>query len=237
MPEGGSWTPDAAQWAAAKTPAVRPAWTQRFRSIVFEGPIGVGKSSLALKFATRFGYTPLLEAPDQNPFLARFYRDSARFALSTQLVFLFQRIDQLREISQRDLFQEHLVSDFMIEKDPLFAALTLTEEELGLYQKIYESLRPQAPTPDLVVVLQASADQLSERIRQRGIGMEQGMSTEYLTRLSEAYTQYFHRYEDAPLLIVNTAALNPIDKEEDFEALVSQIAGLKGRRSYFTLMP
>lgn len=236
MPEGGSWTPDMAQWSAGKG-ATRPAWTQRFRSIVFEGPIGVGKSSLALKFATRFGYTPLLEAPDQNPFLARFYRDSARFALSTQLFFLFQRIDQLREISQRDLFQEHLVSDFMIEKDPLFAALTLSEEELGLYQKIYESLRPQAPTPDLVVVLQASADQLSERIRQRGIGMEQGMSTEYLTRLSEAYTQYFHRYEDAPLLIVNTAALNPIDREEDFEALVSQIAGLKGRRSYFTLMP
>lgn len=236
MPEGGSWTPDAAQWAAGKA-SVRPAWTQRFRSIVFEGPIGVGKSSLALKFATRFGYTPLLEAPDQNPFLARFYRDSARFALSTQLFFLFQRIDQLRKISQRDLFQEHLVSDFMIEKDPLFAALTLSEEELGLYQKIYESLRPQAPTPDLVIVLQATADQLSERIRQRGIGMEQGMSTEYLTRLSEAYTQYFHRYEDAPLLIVNTAALNPIDREEDFEALVSQIAGLKGRRSYFTLMP
>ena len=236
MPEVGSWTPDPAQWSAGKA-ATRPAWTQRFRSIVFEGPIGVGKSSLALKFATRFGYTPLLEAPDQNPFLARFYRDSARFALSTQLFFLFQRIDQLREISQRDLFQEHLVSDFMIEKDPLFAALTLSEEELGLYQKIYESLRPQAPTPDLVVVLQASADQLSERIRQRGIGMEQGMSAEYLSRLSEAYTQYFHRYEDAPLLIVNTAALNPIDREEDFEALVSQIAGLKGRRSYFTLMP
>lgn len=236
MPEVGSWTPDPAQWSAGKA-ATRPAWTQRFRSIVFEGPIGVGKSSLALKFATRFGYTPLLEAPDQNPFLARFYRDSARFALSTQLFFLFQRIDQLREISQRDLFQEHLVSDFMIEKDPLFAALTLSEEELSLYQKIYESLRPQAPTPDLVVVLQASADQLSERIRQRGIGMEQGMSAEYLSRLSEAYTQYFHRYEDAPLLIVNTAALNPIDREEDFEALVSQIAGLKGRRSYFTLMP
>ncbi|MFM1879897.1 MAG: hypothetical protein RLZZ344_131 [Pseudomonadota bacterium] len=236
MPEGGGWTPDTAAWTGS-TLAVRPAWTQRFRSIVFEGPIGVGKSSLALKFATRFGYTPLLEAPDQNPFLARFYRDSARFALSTQLFFLFQRIDQLREISQRDLFEEYLVSDFMIEKDPLFAALTLSEEELGLYQKIYESLRPQAPTPDLVVVLQASAEQLSERIRQRGIGMEQGMSTEYLMRLSEAYTQYFHRYDAAPLLIVNTAALNPIDREEDFEALVGQIAGLKGRRSYFTLMP
>jgi len=236
LPEEAGWTPDATRLAAGK-PMTRPAWTQRFRSIVFEGPIGVGKSSLALKFATRFGYTPLLEAPDQNPFLGRFYRDSARYALPTQLFFLFQRMDQLREVSQRDLFEEHLVSDFMIEKDPLFASLTLSEEELGLYQKIYESLRPQAPTPDLVVVLQASADQLSERIRQRGISMEQGMSADYLMRLSEAYTQYFHRYDEAPLLIVNTAALNPIDREEDFDALVAQIASLKGRRSYFNLMP
>jgi deoxyadenosine/deoxycytidine kinase len=146
-------------------------------------------------------------------------------------------MDQLREVSQRDLFEEHLVSDFMIEKDPLFAALTLSEEELGLYQKIYESLRPQAPIPDLVVVLQASAEQLSDRIRQRGIDMEQGMSEDYLSRLSEAYTQYFHRYDEAPLLIVNTAALNPIDKEEDFDALVAQISSLKGRRNYFNLMP
>jgi deoxyguanosine kinase len=230
------WTPDASRLAAGR-PMTRPSWTERFRSIVFEGPIGVGKSSLALKFATRFGYTPLLEAPDQNPFLSRFYRDSARYALSTQLFFLFQRMDQLREVSQRDMFEEHLVSDFMIEKDPLFAALTLSEEELGLYQKIYESLRPQAPTPDLVIVLQASAEQLSDRIRQRGIDMEQGMSADYLTRLSEAYTQYFHRYDEAPLLIVNTAALNPIDREEDFEALVAQVASLKGRRTYFNLMP
>lgn len=236
MSETPSWKPDGYRLAAGR-PVVRPPWTARFRSIVFEGPIGVGKSSLAMKFAMRFGYTPLLEAPDENPFLSRFYRDSARYALPTQLFFLFQRMDQLREVSQRDLFEEHLVSDFMIEKDPLFAALTLSEEELGLYQKIYESLRPQAPIPDLVVVLQASAEQLSDRIRQRGIDMEQGMSEDYLSRLSEAYTQYFHRYDEAPLLIVNTAALNPIDKEEDFDALVAQISSLKGRRNYFNLMP
>lgn len=236
MSEAPSWKPDAYRLAAGR-PVVRPPWAARFRSIVFEGPIGVGKSSLAMKFAARFGYTPLLEAPDENPFLSRFYRDSARYALPTQLFFLFQRMDQLREVSQRDLFEEHLVSDFMIEKDPLFAALTLSEEELGLYQKIYESLRPQAPIPDLVVVLQASAEQLSDRIRQRGIDMEQGMSEDYLSRLSEAYTQYFHRYDEAPLLIVNTAALNPIDKEEDFDALVAQISSLKGRRNYFNLMP
>lgn len=148
--------------------ASRPAWANRFRSIVIEGPIGVGKSSLAMKFAERFGYVPLMEAPQENPFLAKFYRDSSRYALPAQLFFLFQRIDQLREVAQRDLFSENIVSDFMIEKDPLFARLTLSDEELSLYQKIYDAQRPQAPTPDLVILLQASADALIERIRQRG---------------------------------------------------------------------
>jgi deoxyguanosine kinase len=213
----------------------KPAWTQRFRSIVFEGPIGVGKSSLARKFAERFGYTPLLEAPQDNPFLERFYKDSARYALPTQLFFLFQRVDQLREIAQLDLFSEHMVSDFMIEKDRLFAMLTLTEDEQQLYQKMFESLRPQVSAPDLVVLLQAAPTALTERIRQRGIAMEQNMSEEYLTQLSEAYTRFFHQYEEAPILIVNTASLNPIDREEDFEALVGQIANFRGRRAYFNL--
>jgi deoxyguanosine kinase len=213
----------------------KPAWTQRFRSIVFEGPIGVGKSSLARKFAERFGYTPLLEAPQDNPFLERFYKDSARYALPTQLFFLFQRVDQLREIAQLDLFSEHMVSDFMIEKDRLFALLTLTEDEQQLYQKMFESLRPQVSAPDLVVLLQAAPGALMERIQQRGIAMEQNMSEEYLTQLSEAYTRFFHQYEEAPILIVNTASLNPIDREEDFEALVGQIANFRGRRAYFNL--
>lgn len=211
----------------------RPAWTQRFRSVVIEGPIGVGKSSLAMKFAERFGYAPLLEAPAENPFLAKFYRDSARYALPTQLFFLFQRIDQLRELAQRDLFSELIVSDFMIEKDPLFAGLTLSDEELSLYRKIYEVQRPQAPAPDMVIVLQASADALIERIRQRGVPMEQNMSEQYLRDLSEAYTQYFHHYDASPVLIVNTEQLNPIDREDDFNALIAQLAGFKGRRLYF----
>jgi deoxyguanosine kinase len=214
----------------------RPAWAQRFRSIVFEGPIGVGKSSLALKFAERFGFTPLLERPQENPFLEKFYRDSGRYALPTQLFFLFQRIDQLREITQRDFFAENVVSDFMIEKDSLFANLTLSDEELSLYRKIFESQKPQAPQPDLVIVLQASADALVERIRLRGVAMEQYISEDYLRRLSEAYTHYFHHYDNAPLLIINTDQLNPIDREEDFEALVHQIANFKGRRSYFNAL-
>jgi deoxyadenosine/deoxycytidine kinase len=203
---------------------------------VIEGPIGVGKSSLAMKFANRFGYAPLLEAPEENPFLSKFYRDSARYALPTQLFFLFQRIDQLREITQRDLFSELIVSDFMIEKDPLFASLTLSDEELSLYRKIYEVQRPQAPAADLVVVLQASADSLIERIRQRGVPMEQSMSEDYLRSLSEAYTDYFHHYDQSPLLIVNTDQLNPIDREKDFDALIQQIANYRGRRSFFNAL-
>lgn len=214
----------------------KPAWTDRFRSIVIEGPIGVGKSSLAMKFANRFGYAPLLEAPEENPFLSKFYRDSARYALPTQLFFLFQRIDQLREITQRDLFSELIVSDFMIEKDPLFASLTLSDEELSLYRKIYEVQRPQAPAADLVVVLQASADSLIERIRQRGVPMEQSMSEDYLRSLSEAYTNYFYHYDQSPLLIVNTDQLNPIDREKDFDALIQQIANYRGRRSFFNAL-
>ncbi len=214
----------------------RPAWSERFRSIVIEGPIGVGKSSLALRFAERFGYAPLLEAPQENPFLEKFYRDSSRYALPAQLFFLFQRIDQLRELAQRDFFSEFVVTDFMLEKDPLFAALTLSDEELSLYRKIYEVQKPQAPIPDLVIALQASPDALIDRIRNRGVPMEQHMSEDYLRRLSEVYTEYFHHYEQSPVLIINTENLNPIDREEDFSALIGQIANLRGRRSYFNAL-
>ena len=222
---------------APTAPVNRPAWAQRFRSIVFEGPIGVGKSSLARKFAQRFGFELLLEAPEENPFLENFYKDSARYALQTQLFFLFQRIDQLRSLAQRDFFAENLVSDFMLAKDPLFARLTLSEEELGLYQKIYDSLRPQVPVPDLVILLQAPAQQLIDRIAQRGVAMEQNMSAHYLVDLTEAYTQFFHHYDESPLLIVNTMALNPVEREDDFETLVSQISSFRGRRAHFNLQP
>ncbi len=220
----------------SSSPILQPPWADRFRSIVIEGPIGVGKSSLALKFAARFGYSPLLEAPQENPFLAKFYRDSARYALPTQLFFLFQRIDQLRELAQRDMFNENIVSDFMIDKDPLFARLTLSDEELALYRKIFDAQRPQAPIPDLVIVLQASADALIERIRQRGVPMEQHMSEDYLRRLSETYTDFFYHYETAPVLFVNTEQLNPIERDADFETLIQQIAQFRGRRSFFNAL-
>ena len=206
---------------------------ERFRHVVIEGPIGVGKTSLARKLAARFKLDLLLEEPQANPFLERFYRDSARYALPTQLFFLFQRVNQLRDLAQRDLFSQTAISDFLFEKDPLFARLTLGDDELTLYQQIYDNLQPQTPTPDLVIYLQANTDTLVERVKRRGNPIESPMSEEYLRALSDAYSQFFHFYDAAPLLIINNEHLNPIDSDADFELLIKQIHGMKGRREFF----
>ena len=206
---------------------------ERFRHVVIEGPIGVGKTSLARKLAARFKLDLLLEEPQANPFLERFYRDSARYALPTQLFFLFQRVNQLRDLAQRDLFSQTAISDFLFEKDPLFARLTLGDDELTLYQQIYDNLQPQTPTPDLVIYLQANTDTLVERVKRRGNPIESPMSEEYLRALSDAYSQFFHFYDAAPLLIINNEQLNPIDSDADFELLIKQIHGMKGRREFF----
>lgn len=210
-----------------------PSPFERYRHIVIEGPIGVGKTSLSNKFAERFGAEQLLEQPEENPFLEKFYRDGARYALPTQLFFLFQRVNQLRDIAQRDLFSQAVVGDFLLDKDPLFARLTLDDDELGLYQTLYDNLRPQAPTPDLVIYLQAAPDILVDRVRRRGIRMESGITDAYLRALAEAYSRFFYHYDDAPLMIVNTEHLNPIDNETDFDTLLRQLADLKGRRVFF----
>ena len=206
---------------------------ERFRHVVIEGPIGVGKTSLARKLAARFKLDLLLEEPQANPFLERFYRDSARYALPTQLFFLFQRVNQLRDLAQRDLFSQTAISDFLFEKDPLFARLTLGDDELTLYQQIYDNLQPQTPTPDLVIYLQANTDTLVERVKRRGNPIESPMSEEYLRALSDAYSQFFHFYDAAPLLIINNEHLNPIASDADFELLIKQIHGMKGRREFF----
>ncbi len=205
--------------------------------IVVEGPIGVGKTSLARRLARSLGAELLLERAEENPFLERFYRDPRGAALPTQLHFLFQRARQLRALRQGDLFRRALVADFLLEKDRLFARLNLDEDELALYEQVYASLAPEAPPPDLVVYLQAPVEVLLERIRRRGIPWERAITAGYLERLSEAYLRFFHRYEEAPLLIVNAASLDYVHQEADYEALLQRILTVRSGRHYFNPLP
>jgi deoxyguanosine kinase len=210
-----------------------PSPFQRFRHIVIEGPIGVGKTTLTKKIATLFNAQTMLEDPKANPFLERFYKDGPRYALPTQLFFLFQRVNQLRDLSQRDMFAENVVGDFLLDKDPLFARLTLADDELKLYNQIFESLKPQAPVPDLVVYLQADPDTLVSRVKKRGIEMEEHMSDHYLRALADNYSRFFHHYDQAPILIINTEHLNPVDNDEDFALFLKQLVEMRGKRVFF----
>lgn len=203
------------------------------KHIVIEGPIGVGKTSLATRLAERLRAHTILEQPEANPFLERFYRDSARYALSTQLSFLFKRIEQLRDLARRELFDQVFVADFLLEKDALFASLTLADDELQLYGQIYENLAIHAPTPDLVIYLEASPASLLERIAERGRPMEVSISEVYLEQLCEAYTRFFYGYDAAPLLTVNTENLDPANDDEDFELLLDHVRQMRGRREFF----
>jgi deoxyadenosine/deoxycytidine kinase len=205
------------------------------RYIVIEGPIGAGKTSLARQLATHLESDVLLEHPEDNPFLARFYEDMPRYALPTQLNFLFQRIDQLRGVGQFDMFRRATVGDFLLDKDALFARINLTDAEFGLYEKVYSYLKPDAPTPDLVIYLQAPVDTLVERVHQRGVHYERTISAHYLARIADAYSRYFYRYEDAPLLIVNSSRLNFVSNAEHFGLLIDHIGTMRGRREFFNL--
>lgn len=207
----------------------------KYRHIVVEGPIGAGKTSLARRLAARLGGDLILEEPAENPFLPRFYQDMPRYALPTQLFFLFQRARMLEPLAQPDMFGRAVIGDFLLDKDPLFARITLSGDELALYQKIYEALRPQAPVPDLVIYLQAQPATLVERVRRRSAGFERGISDEYLTVLAETYARFFYHYTAAPLLIVNSENLNFVDRERDFELLVSRMLAMKSRREFFSL--
>jgi deoxyadenosine/deoxycytidine kinase len=210
--------------------AAAPA-TPRF--IVVEGPIGVGKTSLARRLATSFSAEPVLEQAAANPFLERFYRNPRAAAFPTQLYFLFQRAQQLAGLTQQDLFAPVRVSDYLLEKDRLFARITLDEAEYRLYEQVHAKLGILAPKPDLVIYLQAPVDVLIERIAKRGIDFEQYIERDYLQRLNEAYARFFHEYEEAPLLIVNAASIDPINNQADYDELLAAINRMKRGRLYY----
>lgn len=201
--------------------------------IAVEGPIGVGKTTLAKRLASSFNYDTLLEQAEENPFLERFYQDRRAGALPTQLYFLFQRARQIQELRQGDMFQQVRVSDFLMEKDQIFAQVTLDPEELKLYQTVYQQLTIDAPRPDLVIYLQAPTEVLLERVQHRGVESEQAMEADYLSELNDAYTQFFYYYDDAPLLIVNATDIDLANNEQDYLNLVDYMLNIKSGRHYY----
>lgn len=205
----------------------------RFRHIAIEGPIGVGKTSLARRLGRALGAELLLERPEENPYLERFYADMPGYAFQVQLAFLFQRLKQLREVSQPGMFDAVRVSDFIFAKDALFARLNLSDEEYKLYAGMYAQAAPQVAVPDLVVWLQASPATLLARIRRRAIAMEQAIDAGYLQRLCDTYVEFFHAFGDAPVLAIGTEQFNPVDRDDHFAALIERIAGFRGPREFF----
>ena len=207
--------------------------TDRFHNIVIEGPIGSGKTTLARELADKFSGNLLLENAEANPFLPRFYQDAPRYALPTQLFFLFQRANQIRELTQRDLFGKATIADFFLEKDPLFAQMNLDDEEFALYRQIYQHLQVRISAPDLVIYLQTPVDALAERVNQRNIAYEQEIPREYLQRLADAYSDFFHQYDAAPVLIVNNENLDIVKTPGALDLLVDRMAQMRGRREFF----
>ena len=203
------------------------------RFIVVEGPIGVGKTSLATRFAESFSGELVLEQVEQNPFLEQFYKSRRTAALPAQLFFLFQRARQLEELRQSDMFAPVRIADFHIAKDRLFAEMNLSRDELQLYEQIYDRLDIEAPEPDLMVYLQASVDALMTRISQRGIPYEKMIDRAYMEKLTDAYARYFHSYDETPLLIVNASSIDPVNNEADYDALFEQVSRITGGRHFF----
>lgn len=206
----------------------------KYRYVVVEGAIGVGKTSLARRLAEHIGAATLLEKPEENPFLAKFYQDPTRHALATQLFFLFQRNNEVRDLTQMDMFRQSTVADYLFEKDVLFARLNLDDAEFKLYQQIYSNLELHAPAPDLVIYLQASTSTLQTRVYKRAHSYERNISEDYLQRLTRSYSEFFHHYDAAPVLAVNSDHLDLVDNDDDFALLLQRIKDMRGPREFFS---
>lgn len=205
----------------------------KYPYIVVEGPIGCGKTTLAKMLADKFPVDYLSEKAESNPFLPRFYQDAQRYSLPTQLFFLFQRANQIKDLSQRDMFAKPIIADFFLEKDPIFARLNLDDEEYALYHQIYQHLQLKAPKPDLVIYLQTPIDALMERIEERSVSYEQDIPREYIERLANAYSEFFHNYDASPVLIVNNQKLNILKNDGALDLLLNRILQIKGQREFF----
>jgi len=205
----------------------------RHRYIAVEGPIGVGKTSLVKALSKRFNARSVFEVVEENPFLASFYQDRSKYAFQTQLFFLLSRFRQQQELFQQDLFSQVTVSDYLFAKDRIFASITLDPNELALYERVYEHLGPRVMKPDLVIYLQARQDVLLARIRKRGREFERKFDAEYLAELSRTYNDYFHRYDETPLLVINTSDIDFVESEQDFEELIRAIGSIKAGTHYY----
>jgi deoxyguanosine kinase len=209
---------------------------ERPRYIAIEGPIGVGKTTLAQVLAERMGARLVLEQADENPFLAGFYGDRRKFAFQAQIYFLLSRFQQQQALFQQDLFTRSTVADYLFSKDKIFAALTLQPAELALYQQIYDLLGPRVVSPDLVIYLQARTEVLVSRIRRRARDYERGIEPAYLDALAKAYGSYFFHYDETPLLVVNTSDLDLEASPQELEALLTVIRRhRKGTQHYVPL--
>ena len=203
------------------------------RYIVTDGPLGVGKTSLTTLLAEELGARLVLEQAEENPFLTDFYRDPARYRFQTQMFFLLSRFSQQQEMAQPDLFTRITISDYLFDKDRIFAYLNLDDNELALYEQFYKILEPKIVRPDLVIFLQADTDTLLRRIKQRGRSYEKEISLDYIAAVNEAYNQFFFRYSDTPLLVINTSDIDFVHRREDLDDLLKQILGMKQGTQYY----